>query len=129
MRNIVLLSIVLVLILVLAGCIGSGVYKKQNTALFRNTAGFVDGIYEGAAQGYRGLIHVQVLIEGGVITEITILDSKEDRYVGDAAIEDLIEQVLYYNNTDIDAICGATESSDGFLAALAEALGTAGKVR
>ena len=81
-----------------------------------------DGVYEGSAQGYRGSIHVRLQIEGGSITEIDIVDSAEDWFVGDEAMEELLELVLIYNSPDLDAISGATESSEGFLAAVIDAL-------
>ena len=76
---------------------------------------------EGTGQGYRGTIRVRLRLEAGVIAEIKIVDSAEDRAVGGAAIEELIELVLTYNSTDIDAISGATESSEGFLEAVENA--------
>jgi uncharacterized protein with FMN-binding domain len=81
-----------------------------------------DGVYEGIGQGHRGPIHVQVRLSGGSITEIDILDSEEDRFVGGEAIEELLDLVIEYNTTDIDAISGATESSRGFLEAVENAI-------
>jgi len=78
--------------------------------------------YEGTAQGYRGPIQVQVRVSGGSITEIVIVDSEEDNFVGGAAIEELIDMVIQYNTTDIDAVTGATESSRGFLKAVENAI-------
>ena len=79
-------------------------------------------IYEGAAMGYRGIIRVRVGMENGTITEITVLESREDRAVGGAAIEELTDLVLMYNTTELDAVSGATESSEGFLAAVENAI-------
>jgi uncharacterized protein with FMN-binding domain len=79
-------------------------------------------VYEGAAMGYRGMIHVRVGFENGTITDITVLESDEDRAVGGAAIEELTDLVLLYNTTEIDAISGATETSRGFLAAIENAI-------
>jgi len=81
-----------------------------------------DDVYEGTGQGYRGPIVVQVRLNGGNITEIVVVDSAEDRFVGEAAIEELIDMVIEYNSTDIDAISGATESSRGFLEAVDSAI-------
>ena len=100
--------------------IGSG--KAAGLHGSRAGSGPVDGFYEGIAPGYRGDIHVRLCLTGGIIREIEILDSGEDRFVGDAAIEELQELVLIYNTTDIDAVSGATESSWGFLAAVQDAL-------
>ena len=82
----------------------------------------VADVYEGTGQGYRGLIRVQVRLNEGSITEIVIVDSEEDNFVGGAAMEELIDMVILYNTTDIDAISGATESSRGFLKAVENAI-------
>jgi urocanate reductase len=79
-------------------------------------------IYEGTGQGYRGPIRVLVRLSGGSITEIVVADSVEDRFVGGAAIEELIDMVIEYNTSDVDAVSGATESSRGFLEAVENAI-------
>ena len=76
----------------------------------------------GSAMGYRGIIRVRVGMEHGTITEITVLESNEDRAVGAAAIEELTDLVLMYNTTELDAVSGATVTSKGFLAAIEDAL-------
>jgi len=81
-----------------------------------------EAVYEGAAVGYRGIIHVRVGIDQGTITEITVVESHEDRNVGEAAIEELTDLVLMYNTTELDAVSGATESSRGFLEAVRRAI-------
>jgi uncharacterized protein with FMN-binding domain len=80
------------------------------------------GMREGAAMGYRGIIRVRVGIERGTITEIIVVESREDRAVGGAAIEELADLVLMYNTTELDAISGATGTSKGFLAAMENAI-------
>ena len=79
-------------------------------------------VCEGAAMGYRGMIHVRVGMEEGNITEITVVESCEDEAIGGAAIEELTDLVLMYNTTDIDAVSGATETSRGFLEAIENAI-------
>ena len=93
---------------VVAGCVSRGY-----------SAG---AVYEGAAMGYRGMIHVRVGMENGTITEITVVESCEDSAVGGAAIEELADLVLMYNTTELDAVSGATETSEGFLAAVERAI-------
>jgi len=78
--------------------------------------------YEGAAMGYRDMIHVRVGMEDGAITEITVIESSEDSAIGGAAIEELTDLVLMYNTTEIDAVSGATETSRGFLEAVENAI-------
>jgi urocanate reductase len=79
-------------------------------------------IFEGVGQGFRGPISVQVRMNEGSITEIEIVDSMEDRFVGGAAMEELIDLVIMYNTADIDAVSGATETSEGFLEAVRNAI-------
>jgi uncharacterized protein with FMN-binding domain len=78
--------------------------------------------YEGSAMGYRGEIRVRVGFEKGAITDITVIESSEDRAVGGVAIEELTDLVLMYNTTEIDAVSGATETSKGFLEAIENAI-------
>jgi uncharacterized protein with FMN-binding domain len=79
-------------------------------------------VHKGSAMGYRGIIQVEVHISAGAITEITIVDSMEDRFVGGSAIEELIDIVIENNSTDVDAISGATVTSKGFLSAVNNAI-------
>jgi len=81
-----------------------------------------DGIFKGTGQGYRGLIQVNVRFERGNIAEILVTDSNEDRFVGMTAIEELIDAVIEYNSTDVDAVSGATLTSKGFLEAVEDAI-------
>ena len=78
--------------------------------------------YEGSAPAYRGIIRVRVGVAQGAITEITVLESREDKAVGAAAIEELTDLVLLYNTTELDAVSGATETSKAFLAAIENAM-------
>jgi fumarate reductase flavoprotein subunit len=79
-------------------------------------------LYQGSAMGYRGMIHVRVGFEQGTITEITVIESREDQAIGGAAIEELTDLVLMYNTTELDAVSGATETSKGFLEAIENAI-------
>jgi len=81
-----------------------------------------DAFFQGAAMGYRGMIHVRVGFEQGTITEITVVESREDQAIGGAAIEELTDLVLMYNTTELDAVSGATETSKGFLEAIENAI-------
>jgi len=130
MKNI--LSI-LSLVFILCGCAGSVASSRfaASAAIDGSQAegagNFADNaasgeVYEGTGQGYRGPVTVQVWMDGADIIEIVIIDSEDDRFVGGAAIEELIDLVVMYNSTDIDAVSGATESSKGFLEAVERAI-------
>ena len=108
MKNIVFL---LAFVIIMSACITVNSSRVEDGEV----------VFEGQGQGYRGVIRLQVRLNGGIITEIIILESPEDPFVGGAAIEELIETVIFYNSTDVDAISGATESSRGFIEALENA--------
>ena len=110
MKNIFVSFLVVILAL---GCAVAG------RAVYDSSLGEV---FEGTGQGYRGPITVQVRISEGSIIEIAVIDSEEDRFVGREAIEELIDLIVAYNTTDVDAISGATESSRGFLEAVENAI-------
>ena len=84
--------------------------------------------YEGAAQGFAGEIKVSVFVDGNTITDITYQTEGETPSIGGSAIKSLRTRILKTQNTQIDAISGATYSSRGFLEAVNAALATAGVV-
>jgi len=92
--------------------------KDQNEQKKQET----EQVYEGSSIGYRGTIHVQVRMSGGSISEITVVDSVEDRFIGGAAMEELIETMIELNSIDIDTVSGATITSKGFLEAVRNAI-------
>ena len=99
-----------------SGCLGFASVRE---------AGYAPGIYEGSGRGYRGSIHVQVQVSQAGIEDIVITEHGESAYPGAAAMEELLEAVLEYGSTDLDAVSGATFSSRGFLEAVEDALGRA----
>ena len=84
--------------------------------------------YDGAAQGFAGEIKVSVFVEGDTITDITYQTEGETPSIGGSAIKALRTKILKTQNTQIDAISGATYSSRGFLDAVNAALAEGGIV-
>lgn len=83
---------------------------------------FTDGVYEGAAAGFGGDIKVKVTVSGGKITDIEVLEMKETAGLGDKAIETLKQAMLDTQSVDQDVVTGASKSSEGFMAAVKNAL-------
>lgn len=82
-----------------------------------------DGSYYGAAAGFRGDVEVLVTLQGGYITQISVLSYVDDERLFDRAKSALIARVLSAQGVDVDVVAGATHSSDGILGAVANALG------
>ncbi len=88
---------------------------------------YADGTYTGEAQGYGGTVAVELTVENGKITALTITSAeKEDTAYLDAASA-VIDSILEQQSTDVDTVSGATFSSNGILHAAEDALRKAEK--
>lgn len=85
-------------------------------------ADYKDGVYKGSAQGYGGLITVQVTVEGGRITAVDILSADGETASFFNRAKGVIESVLTHQTWEVDVISGATYSSRGILGAIQNAL-------
>ena len=87
-----------------------------------STAGFYEpGVYEGEGRGFSGPIRVRLTLSRAGIEDIELLENDEYAFAV-SAMEELLELALEYNTSNLDAISGATISSEGFLSALDNAL-------
>ena len=98
----------------------------QAAAAASNTA-YVDGTYDGEADGFGGTIAVEVTVEGGQITDlaITSADGEDSAYLSNA--EAIIPKIIEAQSADVDTISGATFSSTGIRNAAQEAIEKAEK--
>ena len=83
---------------------------------------YMDGVYTGSGNGFRGVISAQVTVEGGRITDVTILSSSDDRDFFQRAQNGVIPAILHAQSVNVSAVSGATYSSRGILEAVADAL-------
>ena len=86
----------------------------------------ISGVFEGTGQGKSGPIKVEVTLEDGVITGIEILEHSETVGVCELPIEKIPALVIENQSLLIDAVTGATLTSEGILAAVGDALTNAG---
>lgn len=88
-------------------------------------ASSVDGTYIGTGAGRNGDITLSVTIADGKITQIENISNKETPKYWAEAVK-LFDSILAANGTDgVDAVSGATLSSDGILTAVDDALAKA----
>ena len=85
--------------------------------------GFKDGEFEGSAVGYNGKLTVSVVVEGGKIKDIKIVKHIDDEEYFYPARDKIIQSILEKQSTDVDAVSGATTSSDAIIKAIKRALG------
>lgn len=87
------------------------------------TGNYVDGVYTGVGAGFRGDVEVQVTVENGYITDITVLSHTDDMSFFQKAESSVISQILSTQSTNVQSVSGATFSSKGIMDAVANALG------
>lgn len=87
------------------------------------SANDTDGVYSGSGTGYRGEITVSVVVSGGLITVIDIQSYQDDREYFERASDTVAEQIINTQSVEVDAVSGATFSSNGIMEAVADALG------
>ena len=89
------------------------------------TDGLNDGEYEGTADGYGGPITVRITIKDGKLTDIVIVSHSETPEYFDKA-NAVINEILKSGSVNVDAVSGATITSNAIKKAVAEALLKAG---
>lgn len=117
-------ALLMVMAVSLAACKGAETPVTPETPAGEETL-FTPGTYEGTAKGFHGDIVLTVTVDEDSITDIKA-DHTETEGLGDKAVESLIAQAMEKNSLALDAMSGATYSSEGFLAALEAALVKAG---
>ena len=84
---------------------------------------FRDGVYTGTGTGFNGRITVSVTISGGKITKISVINNEgDDKPYLDKASKGVVARILSTQNTKVDAVSGATYSSNGIIEAVEKAL-------
>lgn len=105
------LCLVIALAIALAGC-GSSV---------------PEGSYTGTAEGYHGDLTVTTEIDqDGKIVGITIGQHTETDGIGTVAAEKIPRRIMEAQSLDVDAVSGATVTSEGVIEAVADSLKAAG---
>jgi uncharacterized protein with FMN-binding domain len=87
---------------------------------------YADGTYTGTGTGFRGAsTQVSVTIQGGVITDITPVSTGDDAPYFDRAFSLVCSDIMSCQSASVDAVSGATYSSQGIMDAVQDALSQA----
>lgn len=109
--------------------IAGNLAKEKTADLVKKTAendaggNFQNGIYTGTGEGYRGKVTVTVKVADGKITELVLDDYADDKSYMERAKNRIFQEMISRQNTDVDAVSGATYSSNGLIEAVNKALG------
>ncbi|MGN0070709.1 MAG: FMN-binding protein [Atopobiaceae bacterium] len=83
---------------------------------------YQDGTYTGSGQGYKGTTSVSVTVENGAISSVEVLSYADDAQFFQKASSTVIAEILSQQTAEVDAVSGATFSSEGIMAAVQDAL-------
>ena len=116
-------SIIAVLgcLLFLGGC-GTSDTDQIKAYTIAEAGTWIDGTYMETAKGKNGKFEVTVVIEDGNIAGISVGDNEETPEKGGVAIAQLPEEIVAAQSYDVDAVTGATVTSDGIKDAVARCL-------
>ncbi|NCB73296.1 MAG: 4Fe-4S binding protein [Clostridia bacterium] len=88
-----------------------------------STSAYTDGTYTGSGTGFHGgTTTVTVTISGGQITDIQTVSTRDDNKYYTRAFSSVTSQIISSQDSSVDAVSGATFSSNGIMSAVADAL-------
>ena len=94
--------------------------KAQGKTVGR--AHFRPGVYKARAYGNNGYLNVEVTVTKDAISDIQVPGHNETSLMGGMAIKNLTNDILKYQTLNVDAISGATVTSNAFKTAVKDAL-------
>ena len=116
--------IMTVLVIIFTGFflyISRGLDAKSQPALSGvTTQGLLDGVYEGGYDGGRWTNRVQVTVAGERIGNIALVQNV--MFNNEKVSAELFQKVIEAQSTQVDAVAGATVTSNAYLKAIENAL-------
>ena len=89
-------------------------------------AGFTAGTYTAAAKGMNGDVTVEVVFEADKIVSVVVTSHSETPGLSDPAIANVPAAIVEQQSLAVDTVAGATYTTVGFTAAVADAVTKAG---
>lgn len=96
--------------------------KTETNYNINDSASWKNGNYTETAKGKKGNFDVTVIISDGKISDIQIGDNKETPDLGGKAIDELPAEMIKRQTYEVDAVAGATITSNGIKDAVARCL-------
>lgn len=89
-------------------------------------AAMADGTYTGVGLGKNGDVTVELQVTGGKLAAVRVVKHVETPGISDAALTQFPQRVVDAQSLKVDAVSGATLTSDGIRNAVADAIRKAG---
>lgn len=107
-------------------CLAAAVVAALTGASAASAAQLKDGVWTGEGQGRNGTITVEMTTANGKITAVKVVKHGETPGISDAAFARAPGEIVAAQSTGIDAVTGATMTTNGIKAAVASAIKAAG---
>lgn len=91
-----------------------------------NALAYTPGTYTGVGNGRNGIVKVEVTFDENAATAAEVVESSESAGISDAPIATLPGEFVAKQSLNLDAVTGATLTSNAILEALADAVQQAG---
>ena len=89
-------------------------------------SGLKDGIYTGEADGFNGVIKVEMTVELGRIANARVLEHHDNENVAKQALENLPKRIVESQSYNVDSVSSATKTSEGIKSAIKSCIRQAG---
>jgi len=122
MKKYRILIVCIFLVVAMSGC-----ETKEKNYEISESGTWTDGAYVESAKGKNGAFDVTVTILDGKISNIEIGENSETPERGGVAIQQLPSKMIEQQTYSVDAVSGATITSDGIKDAVARSLEQASK--
>lgn len=103
------------------------VKDKSSDNTFDMSQELKDGQYEATVDGQEGPMTVSVTIAEGKISEVVVVENKETEAVASGALKDIPAKIVETNSVEVEAVSGATLTSERIKKAVVQCLTEAAK--
>jgi urocanate reductase len=128
LKRILALILILYFVLTFSGCgkTETETIKPEEEVKEEAVISFTPGTYTGKGVGFSGEVVIDVTFSEDAITDIKLVSSMETDHVGTPAFDIMFEAIKTHTSTGVDAVSGATLTSNAVLRAVEDAAAQAG---
>lgn len=125
-KKLLALSMSLAMLAAAAGCTAKPAAEADATTAAAGDSLYIPGTYTAVGQGMGGDVTVSVTFSEDQILEIVVGDNNETDGIKETPIERIPAMIIEHQSLAVDAITGATLTSDAILEAVADCVTQAG---
>ena len=96
--------------------------EEEEAAVPEVEGGYKDGVYTGSGTGNGGPLTVTVTVEGGNVVSVKLAEHAETDGIWQNAEKGVGNEIIRSQKTEVDVVAGATNTSNGILEAVKDAL-------